>query len=112
MSGDVHVRCCERLGVRLPRATRLIILVKSHRAGERVMASVTRFLTRELKRVVNEHKSRVVKTNDGEFLGFTFRGKKLRGSDQAYADFRHNPRQLTGRSWGVAMGYRLKRIAQ
>ncbi len=25
MSGDVHVRFCERLGVRFPRATRLII---------------------------------------------------------------------------------------
>src|SRR5947209_15764064 len=25
MSGDVHVRICERLGVKLPRATRLIL---------------------------------------------------------------------------------------
>ncbi|WP_246786800.1 hypothetical protein [Bradyrhizobium sp. USDA 3458] len=25
MSGDVHVRICERLGVKLPRATRLVV---------------------------------------------------------------------------------------
>ena len=56
----------------------LLILVKSQRAGERVMASVTRFLTRKLKLVVNEPKSRVVKTDECTFLGFTFRGKKLR----------------------------------
>jgi RNA-directed DNA polymerase len=30
MSGDVHVRICERLGVRFPRATRLVITVSGH----------------------------------------------------------------------------------
>ena len=29
MSGDVHVRICERLGVRLPRATRLVLGIGS-----------------------------------------------------------------------------------
>jgi RNA-directed DNA polymerase len=47
----------------------LLILVRSHRAGERVMASVSRYLTKTLKLVVNTHKSRVVKTDDCEFLG-------------------------------------------
>jgi RNA-directed DNA polymerase len=47
----------------------LLILVRSHRAGERVMASVSRYLTATLKLVVNTHKSRVVKTDDCEFLG-------------------------------------------
>ena len=88
------------------------ILVKSPRAGERVKASVTRYLTRELKLAVNEQKSRVVKTNDCEFLGFTFRGTKLRWSDQAFADFKHHVRKLTGRSWGVSMAYRLDRLAR
>ena len=86
--------------------------MKSPRAGARVMASVTRFLTRKLKLVVNERKSRVAKTNDCIFLGFTFRGKKLRWSQAAFEDFRHNIRKLTGRSWGVSMGYRLGKLAQ
>ena len=103
----------ERRGYRFARyADDLLILVKSPRTGERVKASITRFLTRELKLAVNEQKSRVVKTNDCEFLGFTFRGTKLRWSDQAFADFKHNVRKLTGRSWGVSMAYRLDRLAR
>ncbi len=34
---------------------------------------------RKLKLPVNEHKSQVAKINKVEFLGFTFRGTKLRG---------------------------------
>lgn len=103
----------ERRGYRFARyADDLLILVKSPRAGERVKASVTRYLIRELKLAVNEQKSRVVKTNDCEFLGFTFRGTKLRWSDQAFVDFKHNVRKLTGRSWGVSMAYRLDRLAR
>ena len=103
----------EQRGHRFARyADDLRILVRSQRAGERVKASVTRYLTCELKLVVNEHKSRVVKTHDCEFLGFTFRGTKLRWTDQAFAEFKHNVRRLTGRSWGVSMGYRLDRLAR
>jgi RNA-directed DNA polymerase len=103
----------ERRGHRFVRyADDLLILVKTPRAGQRVMDSVTRFLTRKLKLEVNEHKSRVAKTNDCEFLGFTFRGTKLRWSDQAFEDFKHTVRRLTGRSWGVSMAYRLNKLAQ
>ncbi len=103
----------ERRGHRFVRyADDLLILVKSPMAGERVMASVTRFLTGKLKLVVNEHKSRVAKINDCVFLGFTFRGTKLRWSDHAYEDFRHTIRRLTGRSWGVSMVYRFHKLAQ
>ena len=59
-----------------PEVTRLVILVRTNRAGERVKASVTRFLARKLALLVNEPKSRVVKTNDCQFLGYTFRGTK------------------------------------
>jgi len=90
----------------------LLILVKSQRAGERVKESVTRFLTRKLKLVVNEQKSRVVKTNAAKFLGFNFRGTKLRWSDRAFEDFKHQVRKLTGRSWGVSMAYRFRKLAQ
>jgi RNA-directed DNA polymerase len=40
-----------------------IILVKSRRAGERVMASIKRFLERKLKLSVNQEKSKVASTN-------------------------------------------------
>jgi RNA-directed DNA polymerase len=103
----------ERRGHRFARyADDLMILVGSPRAGERVKASITRFLTTRLKLVVNEQKSRVAKTNDCQFLGFTFRGKKLRWSTKAFEDFKHTVRKLTGRSWGVSMGYRLDKLAR
>jgi len=103
----------ERRGHRFARyADDLLILVRSHRAGQRVKASITRFLTQRLKLVVNEPKSQIVSTDDCVFLGFTFRGNKLRWSERAFEDFRHNLRRLTGRSWGVSMDYRLYKLAQ
>jgi RNA-directed DNA polymerase len=103
----------ERRGHRFARyADDLVILVGSQRAGERVKASITTYLTGQLKLAVNEHKSCVVKTNDSEFLGFTFRGTKLRWSERAFEDFKHNVRRLTGRSWGVSMAYRLGKLAR
>ena len=60
VSREVHAQFCERVGVRLPRATP-VILVKSPRAGQRVKASVTAFLARRLKLPVNEHKSKVAR---------------------------------------------------
>ena len=86
------------------------ICVKSSSAGYRVMGWVSRFLSTKLKLVVNEAKSRVVKTNDLHFLGFTFKGKKVRWSAKALADFKHRIRRLTKRSWGISMQRRLREL--
>jgi RNA-directed DNA polymerase len=103
----------ERRGHRFARyADDLLILVRSQRTGERVKASITRYLHRELKLSVNETKSRVCHTDAVTFLEFTFRGTKLRWSDDAFHDFRHRVRKLTGRSWGVSMAYRLDQLAK
>jgi len=74
------------------------------------MAWVPGFLILKLKRVVNKEKGRVVKTNELHFLGFTFRGKKIRWSDQAQKDFRHCIRRLTKGSWGISMWRRLHEL--
>lgn len=103
----------ENRGHRFVRyADDVLILVRSARAGVRVKDSITRYLTAELRLVVNEQKSRVCRTNDVHFLRFTFRGTKLRWSDQAFDDFQHRIRRLTGRSWGVSMAYRLDKLAK
>jgi len=86
------------------------ICVKSTSAGHRAMAWVSRFLATKLKLHVNKEKSRVVKTNDHHFLGFTFRGKKIRWSDQALKDFKYRIRRLTKRSWGISMWRRLREL--
>ena len=72
MSGDVHVQFCERPGVRFPRATHRNLYVRSRRAGQRVMASVTDFLARRLKLTVNAAKSAVDRPSARAFLGFSF----------------------------------------
>ena len=54
----------ERRGHRFVRyVDDVLILVKSFRAGQRVKASITRYLTTRLKLAVNEEKSRVAKIN-------------------------------------------------
>jgi len=103
----------ERRGLRFARyADDLVILVRSRRAAARVKASITAYLGRRLALSVNEPKSRVAPIDECVFLGFTFRKGKLRWSDRAFADFKHRIRELTGRSWGVSMRYRLDKLAQ
>ena len=89
-----------------------IILVKSKRAGERVLSSITRFVERDLKLKVNDQKSQVGPINKCKFLGFTFHGKYLRWHPKAIAKFKHEVRLLTGRSWGVSMEERLNALTK
>ena len=88
-----------------------VILVKSRRAGERVMASVRKYLTRQLKLTVNEAKSRVAHSDRLEFLGFVFKGTKILWSDTAYREFKRRVKRYTGRSWFVSMNYRLNKLS-
>lgn len=88
-----------------------IILVKSKRAGERVMASVQRFLEKVLRLKTNKDKSQVEKIDKTDFLGFTFKGAKIRWSDKAFREFKRKVKELTGRSWFVSMEYRLEKLA-
>ena len=103
----------ERRGHHFARyADDIIVLVKTKRSAERVMASLKRYLTGVLRLPVNEEKSRVAKTDKCVFLGLTFRGTRLRWSDRAFEDFLHRLKRLTGRSWGVSMAVRLKKLAE
>ena len=88
------------------------ILVKSKRAGERVLHSVSRYLQQRLKLVVNTTKSRVVKTNDSKFLGFTFRAGNIHWHPKTLLKFKQQVRRLTNRNWGVSMKYQLFKISQ
>ena len=88
-----------------------VILVKSRRAGERVMASVRKYLTNKLKLTVNEDKSQVAHSDRISFLGFVFKGTKILWSDKAYREFRRRVKKYTGRSWFVSMQYRLNKLS-
>ena len=90
----------------------MIILVKSERAAQRVMQSITRYLEHTLKLKVNQAKSKVAPMSECSFLSFTIKGKKIRWTDKALAQFKHRVKELTGRSWGVSMDYRLHKLGQ
>ncbi|MFO1045439.1 MAG: group II intron reverse transcriptase/maturase [Planctomycetaceae bacterium] len=82
------------------------IYVNSRRAGERVMASVTRFLTTRLKLKVNETKSAVARPWERKFLGFSFtnhRKPKRRIAPKALERFKEKIRELTRRTRGVSL---------
>lgn len=68
----------EKRGLRFARyADDCNIYVKTEIAGQRVMKSVTKFLTSKLKLKVNEQKSAVARPWDRKSLGFTFtKGKE------------------------------------
>lgn len=88
------------------------ILVKSKRAGERVLRSISGYLQRRLKLVVNTTKSHVVKTSESKFLGFTFKGGRIQWHQKTLLKFKQQVRRLTNRNWGVSMKYQLFKISQ
>ena len=89
-----------------------VILVKSKRAAQRVLKSVSRWLERKLKLVINQKKSRVVTADDCEYLGFIFKSKRIIWSDDSLETFKYNIRRLTARSWGISMSERLEKLSE
>ena len=82
------------------------IYVRSRRAGERVMASITRFLSGKLKLKVNQQKSAVARPWERKFLGFSFtnqRQPKRRIASKAVDRFKERIRELTYRTRGVSI---------
>ncbi len=95
----------ERRGHRFVRyADDCNIYVRSQRAGERVMNSISEFLTRKLKLKINQEKSAVSRPSKRKFLSFSFtwqREPKRRIAPKAIARFRQRVRELTRRTRGV-----------
>src|ERR1700745_4267356 len=81
------------------------IYVRSRRAGERVMASVSRFLTNKLKLRVNEAKSAVARPEERKFLGFSISndGSERRIAPKALEKFEMQIRDLTRRTRGSSL---------
>jgi RNA-directed DNA polymerase len=82
------------------------IYVQSRRAGERVMLSIERFLSRRLKLTVNRAKSAVDAPSCRKFLGFSFLcGKEVRRciASQALLRFKSRVRELTRRNRSMTL---------
>lgn len=85
------------------------IYVRSERAGQRVMASVTRFIERRLRLTVNAAKSAVARPEERHFLGFRLRCEPLDGEVEVLLSKRSKDRigqrvrELTPRTWGNSL---------
>jgi len=90
------------------------IYVRSERAGQRVMKSVTRFITHRLRLKVNEAKSAVARPQERKFLGFSFTaGPEVQRAiaPKALDRFKQRVRAITRRAKGVSMETTMEELA-
>ena len=91
------------------------IYVRSRRAGERVMKSMTRFISTRLQLKVNEQKSAVAEPWERKFLGFSFTSEKTprrRIAPKAVIRFKERVRELTSRTRGVSIERMAEELAR
>jgi RNA-directed DNA polymerase len=90
------------------------IYVRSRRAGERVMASITHYVEQRLKLKVNREKSVVDRATKRPLLGFRFAYRRdevrVLVDPKRIKRAKDRLRQLTSRRWGVSMERRIKEI--
>lgn len=90
------------------------IYVKSKKAGNRVMASVSHFIEKRLKLKINRDKSAVDYPTKRKFLGFSFyysKGKaRIRVHAKSLTRIKVKLKKLTGRSNGMSMEARIVKL--
>ncbi len=91
-----------------------VIYVKSKRAGDRVMQSVSRFITRKLKLKVNEAKSSVTQPGYTKYLGFGFTISKtnprIRIHSKSLKRFRERVQEITVRTRGRSIAQVIREL--
>jgi len=95
----------ERRGHRFCRyADDLNVYVRSKAAGERVMASVTRFVEKRLRLRVNRTKSAVAHVSERKFLGYRLlAGGRLTIAPESLERVKGRIREITRRNRGVSL---------
>jgi len=91
------------------------IYVRSERAGQRVMASITRFIEGRLRLKVNAAKSAVARPEQRHFVGFTLRRRRrieVKLSQRSRDRIDAKIRALTPRNWGRSFETCIKQVNQ
>ncbi|MHC1682657.1 MAG: group II intron reverse transcriptase/maturase [Clostridiaceae bacterium] len=92
------------------------IYVKTKKAANRVMESITRFIEKDLKLKVNKDKSKVDRPWKLKYLGFTFYPKKgemgIRVHQNSIKKLKGKLKEVTGRSNAMSMEYRAIKLKQ
>lgn len=105
----------EKRGLRFVRyADDFVIYVRSKKAAQRVMQSVTRFIERRLRLKVNTEKSVVSHPWRRPFLGFSFTSRrddpKIRTHSKSIKRFKQRVRELTRRNCGLSIEQVIARL--
>src|SRR5246127_667741 len=90
------------------------IYVRSERAGQRVMESISRFITQKLKLKVNEAKSAVARPQERKFLGFSFTAGpdiKRTIAPKSLERFKQRIREITRKAKGVSIKTTMEELA-
>ena len=92
-----------------------IILVKSEKAANRVLTSITKFIEKKLGLKVNAEKSKVTRPTQTKYLGFSFwkspKGQwKPKPHLKSYQKLVRKLKQLTDRSRSISLDNRIKKI--
>ena len=92
-----------------------ISLVKSEKAANRVLESITKYIEKKLGLKVNAEKSKVTRPTKTKYLGFSFwkdtKGKwKPKPHLKSYQKIKRNLKQLTCRRISISLDERIKKI--
>jgi len=92
------------------------IYVKTKKAAERVMRSITKFIEKDLKLKVNNDKSKVDRPWKLKYLGFSFYTKKgemgIRVHENSVKKLKAKLKEITGRSNAMSMELRSIKLRQ
>ena len=93
------------------------IYVRSERAGDRIMRSISGFIARKLKLKVNELKSAVGRPQKRKFLGFSFTGdykapNRRKIAPKSLEKFKKRVRQLTNRNHSLSIEKRVENLSR
>ncbi len=95
-----------------------LIMVKSEKAANRVMESITTFITKKLGLKVNVEKSKVARLNQIKYLGFGFYKKfgqkvwRVKPHIKSVEKFKFKLKQILCRSWSISLDERLLKLKQ
>ncbi len=108
----------EKRGLNFVRyADDCLIMVKSEKAANRVMESITTFITKKLGLKVNVEKSKVARPRQIKYLGFGFY-KNNKGTwrpkphIKSVKKFVNKLKEITDRSDGKSIDYKIERLNQ
>src|SRR5690625_2537753 len=109
----------EARGLRFVRyADDSLIFVRSEKAANRVLTSITKFIEKKLGLKVNVEKSRISRPTKTKLLGFGFyydsNKKKFqpRPHGKSIQKFQRKLRRLTKRNWSISLNARIIKLRQ